>query len=324
MSDYKRLAIIIPAYKPDFFDETLSSIINQTCKDFNLYIGDDNSPHDLNKIINNYIVGTNITYKKFDSNLGGQDLVSQWNRCINLTQNEEWLWLFSDDDVMEPNCVEVFYNYLNQYTTDNLFHFNVKVINEKNEIIGKYLPFPKTLKPEQFFSKRIRYEISSFVVEYIFSRQMYLRQGGFQKFDLAWSSDDATWIKFSSNKGITTLPDALVKWRYSGINISSKIEDKQTLLRKLKASEDYILWATNFFNANGIVDSTSKFEKMKWVLAQFIQTRALNLKEKWQYIKELLHRLDYNDIKVKMVVYLAYMETKKRWLTKKNKSFNLN
>ena len=43
-------------------------------------------------------------------NFGGHDLVAQWNRCIQLTQNEPWLWLFSDDDIMGPRCVEYFFN----------------------------------------------------------------------------------------------------------------------------------------------------------------------------------------------------------------------
>ena len=38
------LAIVIPAYKIMYFDQALSSIANQTCKDFTLYIGDDSSP----------------------------------------------------------------------------------------------------------------------------------------------------------------------------------------------------------------------------------------------------------------------------------------
>ena len=56
----KKLAIIIPAYKDTYLHNALSSISNQTCKDFNLYIGDDASPYDLTKIIKPFYNKLNI------------------------------------------------------------------------------------------------------------------------------------------------------------------------------------------------------------------------------------------------------------------------
>jgi glycosyltransferase involved in cell wall biosynthesis len=106
MSD---LAIIIPAYKIDFFKDTLDSLARQTCKDFTVYIGDDCSPDDFKSLIAEYKDKIHIVYCRFDENLGGKDLVGHWKRCIDLTQNEPWLWLFSDDDVIGERCVELFY-----------------------------------------------------------------------------------------------------------------------------------------------------------------------------------------------------------------------
>lgn len=40
----KKLAIIIPAYKPRFLQETLDSIAKQNNHEFTVYIGDDASP----------------------------------------------------------------------------------------------------------------------------------------------------------------------------------------------------------------------------------------------------------------------------------------
>ena len=42
-----KLAIIIPAYKAAYLDRTLDSLSQQTDKEFSIYIGDDNSPYDL-------------------------------------------------------------------------------------------------------------------------------------------------------------------------------------------------------------------------------------------------------------------------------------
>ena len=58
----KRLAIIIPAYKENFLFETLQSLANQTNKDFNVYVGDDCSPYDLQSIVSRFEDRLDIHY----------------------------------------------------------------------------------------------------------------------------------------------------------------------------------------------------------------------------------------------------------------------
>lgn len=101
MEKQNNLAIVIPAYKSTFLAAALDSIAVQTCQDFTLYIGDDNRPNHLGAIVDRYRDRINLVYHRFDTNLGGKDLVAQWERCIDMSQGEEWIWLFSDDDVME-------------------------------------------------------------------------------------------------------------------------------------------------------------------------------------------------------------------------------
>lgn len=122
------LAIIIPTYKESFLDAALDSIAAQTCQDFTLYIGDDYcSPYDLKSIVDRYRDKIHLVYKRFDTNMGGKDLVAQWERCIDMSQDEEWIWLFSDDDVMEASCVENFYKSLQETNASyDLYHFDVK------------------------------------------------------------------------------------------------------------------------------------------------------------------------------------------------------
>jgi glycosyltransferase involved in cell wall biosynthesis len=50
----KQLAIVIPAYKGTFFKQTIESIVNQTCKDFTLYVGDDCSSYPMEMLISQY------------------------------------------------------------------------------------------------------------------------------------------------------------------------------------------------------------------------------------------------------------------------------
>lgn len=90
---------------------------------FTVYVGDDCSTNDFASLINEYRNKIDIVYHRFDSNLGGRDLVGQWERCISLTQNEKWIWLFSDDDIIGSNCVDLFYKEIeNNSTAYDLYH----------------------------------------------------------------------------------------------------------------------------------------------------------------------------------------------------------
>lgn len=68
----KKLAIVIPAFKPMFLGESLKSIANQTNKNFKLYIGDDGSRDNLKEIVGLHTEGLDVYYQYFERNLGGK------------------------------------------------------------------------------------------------------------------------------------------------------------------------------------------------------------------------------------------------------------
>lgn len=247
-----KLAIVIPAYKIEFFEYTLDSLSAQTCKDFTLYIGDDNSPSDFKSLISRYEHKIDIVYQRFGENLGGKDLVAQWERCISLTKGEPWLWLFSDDDIMGPQCVECFYNEINggkdQY---DLYHFNVDVIDFNGNVVLKQKSYPDVIDSESFYRGKASAKTGSFVVEYIFSRDAYEKAGGFVKFDMAWGSDIATWVKIGYEKGIKTIQDELVYWRSSNQNITPN-HNKDVVEKKINIDVLFIKWVNDFFNTRSI------------------------------------------------------------------------
>jgi glycosyltransferase involved in cell wall biosynthesis len=239
-----KLAIVIPAYKKGYLHETLKSLSLQTNKNFRVYIGDDNSPEDIGSVVRCFEGQFDFVYQRFDDNLGGKDLVAQWERCIALTQDENWIWLFSDDDYMDPTCVEDFYKCKLVNAQPNLFRFNTTIVDENANHLRSCI-FPPLVSSDFLLVNRLRGRIDVFAVEYIFSRDVYEKSGGFQNFDLAWGSDTATWMKFGIN-GICTIPSSHVFWRKSNENITGRKEDKKTIIRKLQASNMFLMWAKNF------------------------------------------------------------------------------
>ena len=242
-----KLALVIPAFKPDHLDAALRSIAAQTSKAFRLYVGIDGSPHDLESVLAGYADRIPMEVVRFPTNLGGTDLVGQWQRCIDLTRGEPWIWLFSDDDEMDPTCVERFLQESERDSSPDLFHFNLDVIDERGQWLATPAPFPPHLSSPDYYLRRM----GSFVVEFVFRREAFDRLGRFVEFDLAWNADHATWIRLSQRQGIRTIEGPKVRWRLGRSNISGDLSSRATCLCKCNADLEFDRWARAFYAAHG-------------------------------------------------------------------------
>ena len=235
-----KLAIVIPAYKADFLKETLDSIKRQTDQRFRLYIFDDASPDNLKEIVEGSNLTCDIVYHRFDDNLGQYSIVKQWNRCISSVENEEWIWLFSDDDLMDPNCVQSFFDALKKYPDSVAFRFNTDKIADHGELIRENR-FMNDFNAVTFLNQKLTYNQESYVVETIFSREIHDEIGGIPDLPMAWASDDLFTVKLALSGNVQIIEDALVYWRYSDKNISGSVNKKSAVL-KLKASRYFVKW----------------------------------------------------------------------------------
>lgn len=269
------LAIVIPAYKADFFDSTLQSLASQTCKEFAVYIGDDCSPYDIYSIAEKYTDKLKLTYHRFENNLGGTDLVAHWDRCIQLTQGEPYMCLFSDDDIMGCRFVELFLNEINNSSTKyDLYHFDVKIINQTGDIIKTSHNYPNIIDSWTFYKRKATAKIDSFVVEYIFSREIYNKTNGFVKFELAWGSDIATWIKMGTQKGIKTINGEYVFWRRSNSNITPN-HTKSIVIKKVRTEIMFLKWVNNFY----LTSNCRRFNNYIFFRSIFFYSLVLNWKQ---------------------------------------------
>lgn len=256
------LAVVIPAYKLDFLDRALESVNAQTSRDFHVYIGDDASPHDLRPVVEKWKErGLPVTYRRFPDNLGGTDLVGQWSRCVAMTEGEPWIWLFSDDDMMEPDCVEKFIARINSdKNRHDIYHFDVTVIDSCDAILKNAPSYPAVIRPAEYFRRKMNAEIESFVVENVFSRAVYEAVGGFKRFPLAWGSDVATWMAMMQNKGMATIKGPRVLWRSSDQNITP-LRNPEISRIKLMADIDLMVTARDLTGSDE-KDSPVNMEKI--------------------------------------------------------------
>jgi len=261
------LAIVIPAYKAVYLNQALLSITQQTNTSFNLYIGDDASPEDLEKIVSEFQKVLPITYVRFNDNLGSISLVEHWKRCIEMTNGEKWIWLFSDDDIMESNCVEMFKKELeNENELIRIYRFNsIKFTDNQEEVRANFLK--KNTNTVEYLHQKLNYINESYVIEYIFQRDLYDEVNGFIDFPLGWCSDDSFWIKCSKLSNIRTINNAKVFWRWSSHNISGQKDSKKNNILKLTACLQYIRW----LKEENIHDTHKNVDQwiLTWYLGQY-------------------------------------------------------
>lgn len=244
------LAIVIPYYKITFFEATIQSLANQTDKRFKVYIGNDASLEDPSALLEKYKNQFDFVYHKFEENLGGISLVKQWERCIAMTENEKWLMILGDDDVLGENVVEEFYKKASQFETEkiNVVRFASIIINGEGKKISEIYTHPTQEKATIAYYKHYIEVVRSSLSEYIFRRTSY-NQYGFMDFPLAWHADDKAWLDFTQCGILYSINKAIVYVRLSSENISGRTDNEsfKRLARKLFL-QDIICYKLKYFS----------------------------------------------------------------------------
>lgn len=272
------LAIVIPYFKLTFFEATLKSLANQTDKRFKVYIGDDNSPENPLELLENYKGKFEFEYHKFEDNLGSSSLTKQWERCIDLASNEEWIMILGDDDYLDSNVVASFYNNFDDFNTkSNLVRYASKLIYENRNTISDVFTHPKWETATDSFYRKFTKESRSSLSEHIFSKESYLKYG-FYNYPLAWNSDDRAWMDFSDGKPIFTSNESIVYVRVSSLNITGK---KDNLLKKNASEvEFYKFLISNKFT---YYSNSQRIEIIKKYGKEIRRYRSLKFSE-WLFI----------------------------------------
>jgi glycosyltransferase involved in cell wall biosynthesis len=237
------LTIVIPYYKISFFETTLKSLSSQTNKNFKVVIGDDASPNNPLKLLEKYKDDFDFIYKRFDSNLGSMSLVNQWNRCLEINTLSQWTMILGDDDVLDPNVVQAFYdNILNFEENFHVIRYATYKINDSDEIISQKYENPKIESAIDFLFRETRSSLS----EYIFKTEQ-VKKIGFKNFPLAWFSDVLAVLEFSDFNLIYSINGAVVKIRVSSESISGSSNNTKSKLNAAFQFYYYLLNLKSFY-----------------------------------------------------------------------------
>lgn len=235
------ISFIMPAYKSEFLREALDSIVSQTSPDWELVVVDDASPNNLRPIVEEY--GTkypNVRYYRNEKNIGGSDLVAQWNHSITYAEGD-WIVLASDDDVYAANFCNEVSRLIEKYPDIDLVRSRVLQIDEKGKpLYDDGTPSEYTDKKE-FLRDWLTAKIFTCVGNYVFRRKSLIDNGGFFEYPCAYCSDVATPIALSRN-GVAHTEDMLFSFRHSSIHLSG---DNSRMAEKIDAATKLYRWLSS-------------------------------------------------------------------------------
>lgn len=294
------LAIIIPYYKRTFFEATLQSLAAQTCQDFKVYIGDDASAEDPTALLGQFQGEFEFVYHRFETNLGGTSLTQQWERCIALSGNEDWLMILGDDDVLGHNVVEEFYKNLEEITQRgiNVVRFSTQIIDEITNTTSKIFVNPKFENAADFYCRRDLGLVRSSLSEHIFRKKSYLKYS-FQDYPLAWHSDDYAWIQFAENKPIFAINNEKVSIRVSNKSLTgstTNLKDKR--IAESMFYMDLVKYNLNLFNRG------ARFKFLMKAEVSIKKYRKLRLEEWYILFLKYVHNF----------AFIAFLKFTRRFL----------
>ena len=213
-----RISFILPAWKAGHLDEAIKSILAQTCPKWELVVVDDCSPDNLKAIVDKY-PDARIRYERNAVNIGGKNLVAQWNHCIGFATGE-WAVLAADDDMYRPTFCEEVLRLTQKYPQVDLIHSSVEQIDEEGGHLWDDSILPEFTSKYEYLNWWLTGRSFTCIGNFAFRRTALESLGGFMDFPCAFGTDIATPISLSQN-GVANTQEMLFRFRQGSQHLSA-------------------------------------------------------------------------------------------------------
>lgn len=226
-------SIVMPAYNVEkVINRTLSSLISQSYKKFEIILIDDGSQDNSIEVINSFIKDNrNMDIRLITIKNSGAPTA----RNIGIKQAKyEWIAFLDADDEFTPNKLELFAKVIKNNDTINLISSNFKEINGiKTVLFDNYLKYdPNISLFVQLYKKGCLLGGASMVAV---KKDILNEVDGFTE-GMKSCQDYDLWVRLSLSKNVNfkILQNSLVNYYVSENNISSNI------LNRLNCNMDLI------------------------------------------------------------------------------------
>lgn len=131
-----KVSVILPNYNHELFlDQRIHSIINQTYKDFELIVLDDNSSDSSKNIIEKYRDHPKVSHIIYNVNNSGSTF-RQWEKGFLLAKGE-YIWIAESDDYCSLDFLKICMDKVEKSKNSSIVYSNSVKVNERNEIITR-------------------------------------------------------------------------------------------------------------------------------------------------------------------------------------------
>ncbi len=227
-----KISVVLPVHNGlPYLIDSVNSVLNQTFTDFEFLICDDASTDDSFELLKT-IKDKRIKLFKNEQNRG---LFPTLNFLIkNATTN--WIHLWSQDDIMYPNCLEEEVKFIDKHPEVPFFFSQVDIIDETGKIIKKYnANYTNEIISERHLIKVsiLAGSITGNISTTVINKTEVERVGCFRE-DFKYSADFDLWERLSRGKNIGVINKPLIKLREHKRQLSKNMDVKIYQLRENK------------------------------------------------------------------------------------------
>ena len=236
-----KFSFFLPAFKAEYLKEAIQSIVSQSLEDWELLIVNDDSPYDIEGVVNGFMPDSRISYLKNEKNLGENDLVSFWNKFFHRCKGD-YLIFASDDDAYEPDYLYEMLCLSENYPDCDILHCRTRYIDPQGRVIQLAQPALCQESQIDFIYQVLLWGRKLTLQECCFKKQPLENAGGLVHFPLAWYSDWATAFLMAQN-GVAYSERVLFNFRMSESNLSR--QDRHSI-QKTEAMKQFVNWMARF------------------------------------------------------------------------------
>jgi glycosyltransferase involved in cell wall biosynthesis len=211
MIEEKKVTVIMPFYNCEaFLDESISSILNQTFRDFEFIIINDASTDDSDAIVKKYLTDTRIKYIVNKSNQG---ITKNLNMALGMAFTEIIARMDGDDVAMNQRLQEQ-YDFLLAHPDISFVGSFVKIINEQGIQTDQRT---KLTNPEEIRKTAIYY--NPLVHPAVMFRKSAVEGLGGYSLDYSRAQDMHLWLRaIYSGYRISNVPKYLLSYRFHSLS----------------------------------------------------------------------------------------------------------
>lgn len=322
------VSVIIPTYKrAKYIERAINSVLNQTYKDYEIIVVDDNNPStayrkQLEKIMNKYKENKKIIYIQHEKNRNG---AAARNTGIRIARGK-YITFLDDDDYFLPDRIRKLVEILEKNKEYNAAYSSVVIVKNK-----KIVKIKRALKQENLKIELLKQKSFFGTGSNMFFRAEAIKEiNGFDE-SFNRNQDLEVMIRFLRQNKVIALDEPLVvkdqEDRTNEPTVQDAFEIREYFLKCFENDIQKIpektneIYAFNYYSILSYALTKKDFKMAKKIKTKLLQYTNINIKMR---LKLIIYFLDsYMNFIVKGNNYIQNItETKK--LEKKVKTYIKN